>query len=145
MEMINSIYLKFFKFALVSGIGVTIDFLCVWLLLTFFNAPAFYANCLGSVLGITFVFFTSSHKVFVNNGRLIIVKFLVYLAYSAALIFCVSSFIHGLSVYQPFVNLIVSLKAGIAHPAIIAKMLITPFTLLINFIAARFLIEKITI
>lgn len=141
----KKLVIKFFMFALISGIGVTIDFLCVGTALAFFDLSPFYANSIGSTLGIIFVFFTSVYKVFINNGRLVLVKFFVYLVYSAGLIYCVSSFIDALYLYEPFLNSLSSLMLDFIHPAIIAKIIITPVTLIVNFIVARFLIEKIKI
>ena len=141
----NKISVKFFLFALVSGIGVTLDFICVWAGISIFALSPFISNCIGGAAGITFVFFTSSRKVFVNNGRLILVKFTAYLLYSAVLILCVSYIIQKFAFNGSIIKINDFLNLSFTHPALIVKFIITPFTLLVNFAVARWLIEKIKI
>ena len=137
--------LKFVLCAFVSGCGVLIDFIVVWAVLSFSSSSAFLANCLGSTCGISFVFFTSSYKLFINKGRWIWVKFLVYLTYSALLVLTVSWLINHFSVHPGVLSLIQTLHLGFVHPALWVKFFLTPFTLVINFIVAKTLIEKINI
>lgn len=143
--MKKTLPLKFLGFAFISAIGVSIDFFCVWLAVTFFNFIPFWANALGSTMGIAFVFFTSSYRLFINKGKLIMVKFLVYLAYSALLIFVVSLIINKFYTWPPLLNALQAAHLTFIHPALAVKFLVTPFTLIINFIVAHTLIEKIKI
>ena len=109
--------------------------------LVFLGLHPFYANCVGSTAGMSFVFFVSAYKLFINNGRWIIVKFTVYLVYSAGLILGASYVISWLSGYEIWGGLL----PAFIHPAVAVKFIITPFTLIINFFVTRVLIEKIKI
>lgn len=136
---------EFIIFAFISGLGVTIDFVIMWCLLSSFGFTPFLSNCIGNVCGISFVFFVSSHKLFINKGHLIYLKFLVYLIYSACLIFIASSTIQCLSYMEIVSKLQHLLFLKFLPQPVFAKMIVTPFTLIINFIVAKLLIERIKI
>lgn len=136
---------EFVLFAIISGLGVIIDFVIMWCSLSFIGLTPFLSNCIGSTFGISFVFFVSSHKLFINKGHLIYVKFLVYLIYSVGLIFVASSIIQYLSYIDIILKLQNILLLKFLPQPVFAKIIVTPFTLIINFIVAKLLIERIKI
>ncbi len=118
-------------FAALSGCGWICDFLTFTLLDKYFGAPPFAANFASSYVGVTFVWFTSLKSVFGRSGpghnRYIVVywafQFLSILAYSQILS-------HLVNILQQ--SSIAAWAGG--HLAIAAKIIITPFNLVTNYV-----------
>lgn len=130
-----------FSFVLISGIGWLIDFTVYTLLVMIASLDVAYANMISAIPGITFVFFMSGKKTFevkpskINLGF----KYLIYFGYQVVLVIIVSHI--GQAISHALMNVQSAFIAE--HPQIIAKVLITPITLVCNFFVMRFLIEKI--
>lgn len=128
---------KAFKFVLISGIGFIIDFVIYNILTLLFNINVDLSNMISSMVGVTFVFFTSTKKVFENNTHKISlkVKYLIYIIYQLLLIFLASKVMLVLKNY--LVTFDVILLTKYAH--VIVKIFITPFTLTINYFVMKYL------
>ncbi len=70
-------------FALISGIGLGIDFV-IFLLLMAAGLGPFTANLVSGACAVTFVYFASVRRIFSYAGRFLVGLFLAYLAYHAA-------------------------------------------------------------
>ena len=129
--------LKFFG---LSGIGWIIDFLVYNFLIGIFGINVGISNMVSSMIGVSFVFFASTKKVFIQNSKMNLkVKYFIYIVYQIILIFIASK---GMVLLK---NLILDLGLDILteYVNIIIKILVTPFTMLINYLMMKLLIEKI--
>lgn len=128
---------KAFKFVFISGLGFIIDFIIYNILTLLFNVNVDLSNMISSMVGVTFVFFTSTKKVFENNTQKISlkVKYLIYVVYQLLLIFLASKVMLLLKNY--LVTFDISLLTQYA--SIIVKIFITPFTLTINYFVMKYL------
>ena len=122
----------------ISGIGWILDFIVYTILTILFKINVDISNMLSSLVGVTFVFFVSTRKVFINNSKINIkVKYIIYIVYQIILIFIASKIMLLLKDYLINIDLIAK------YINIIVKIIITPFTMIINFIVMKNLIEKI--
>ena len=128
------------RFVGLSGIGWLLDF-CVFAILGNVSSNVISNNFLSSWMGVTFVFLFATRKVFRNNSRISLKwKYAIYLLYQLILIALVSQllgFVNGLLLDYVHISLIEQFS-GIA-----AKILVTPITMLLNFIVMKNLIEKL--
>jgi putative flippase GtrA len=123
-EMIS----KVLGFALVSGVGLGLDF-ALFVLLVHVGLRPGHANFISASVAVTFVYFVSTKRVFRYQGRFLMQLFLLYLAYQ----------VFGVTVASWAVDVIV-VVIGL-HPAI-AKLLILPLTFSANFLFLHFLTAK---
>lgn len=129
--------LKFFG---LSGIGWLLD-VALYSVLCLFSSKLFLNNTISSWLGVTFVFIFSTRTLFKNNSRIPLkLKYLIYLLYQAALIYAISKMLVLLSGFIvdiapfPFIQ---------RMSALIAKVFVTPFSMVLNFFFMKGLIEKL--
>ncbi len=115
-------------FAGVSGVGWLIDF-TIFTSLTLNGAHPGLANFASSCAGVSFVYFMSVRRIFLYQGRFLWLKWIVYLAFQATLIGCVSLVITWASARFPL-------------PPYVFKVAVTPFTLAINFLFMKALTSR---
>lgn len=142
MLKLKKILKQFINFLFLSGIGWLIDFTLYLLFSNIFNLKIIYSNILSSIPAVTFVFFVSTQKVFSKNNSKISLKekYLIYFLYQLILIVLISllaQYLYLLSLKN------ISMNVELKLLKIIIKILITPITMLINFIVMKFLIEKL--
>lgn len=142
MLKLKKILKQFINFLFLSGIGWLIDFTLYLLFSNIFNLKIIYSNILSSIPAVTFVFFVSTRKIFSKNNSRISLKekYLIYFLYQLILILLISllaQYLYLLSLKNISMNIELKLLK------IIIKILITPITMLINFIVMKFLIEKL--
>lgn len=124
------------KFSFVSLIGWIIDFILYTLLTSIFKINIDVANMISSFCGVTFVFLMSTMKIFKNNHKInIFVKYVIYIIYQIILIFLASKVMLLLKDYI----LSMDIEFVTRYVNILVKIMITPFTLLINFIVMKYL------
>jgi putative flippase GtrA len=127
---------RFLGFSLLSGVGWLCDFSIFSLLVKLFGMQGFPANLISSYCGVTFVWFTSLKLVFNRRAKgqeRFLVIFWCYqfgsiLAYSQVL----SLIVHG-------IQQLGKLELIGQNAIIVAKIIITPFNLLTNFMFMRYL------
>jgi len=139
---LKKIFKQFINFLFLSGIGWIIDFILYLFFSNVFNLKIIYSNILSSIPAVTFVFFVSTRKIFSKNNSRISLKekYLIYFLYQLILIVLISS----LAQYLYLLSLKnISMNVELKLLKIIIKILITPITMLINFIVMKFLIEKL--
>ena len=128
-----------FCFFGISGIGWLIDFSIYIILSNLLNINVDIANMISSFIGVSFVFFISTRKVFINNKISLRIKYIIYVVYQILLIVIFSKimlFLNNwlLELNWPFINNYIS---------IVVKIIVTPFTMIINYIVMKLLIEKL--
>ena len=142
MSNLKKILRQFIKFLFLSGIGWLIDFTLYLIFSNIFDFKIIYSNILSSIPAVTFVFFVSTRRVFVKNkkGFTLEEKYFIYFLYQVILIITIS--LLGQYLYLLILkNIAVKIELKILK--LIIKILITPITMLINFIVMKFLIEKL--
>ena len=129
---------KAIKFTFVSGIGFIIDFIIYNILILIFHINVGISNMISSLVGVTFVFFTSTKHIFENNTSNIKLKYkyLIYVVYQIVLILVASRVIIIFKNFFISSNIMLVAK----YAKILAKIFITPFTLTINY----FVMKKLT-
>ncbi len=130
---------KLGAFLLFSGVGWIIDFGIYSILTGPMGLPVAGANYLSSVPAITFVFFASTRKTFrcrtegLSKGT----KYLIYVVYQLLLVTAVSFLAQAL---DPLLAKVIPVAA--AYSKLLAKVCITPVTMLCNFFVLRRIAEK---
>lgn len=128
------------KFFGLSGIGWILDF-TVYTILGTFGDNLVLNNSISSWVGVTFVFIMSSGRIFKNKSKVPLwVKYIIYIAYQAVLIFLMSKL---LGVIDLWITENITLEIVCKFSHIISKILITPITMVLNFIVMKNMIERI--
>ena len=128
------------RFIGLSGIGWLLDFATFVILGIFFDNHVIN-NFISSWVGVTFVFIFATRKVFENNSRIPLgVKYLIYILYQIILITLVSKLLGAI---DSFIISHVAWKLVLRFSGIIAKIIITPITMILNFFVMKGVIEKL--
>lgn len=129
------------KFIGISGIGWILDFL-LFNCLIFVVPKASIANMISSLAGVCFVFCVSTKNTFKQRegGIPIKWKFFVYIVYQIILIILISQL---LELIKLGLEIVLFETILVKFVAVMAKILVTPITMSLNFIVMKFLIEKI--
>lgn len=141
MTQKKSLLRQILEFLGISGIGWLMDF-SVYSVLTVFGVPAGIANFLSALPALTFVFFFATRKTFTRNERGIPLgwKYALYVLYQFLLLTGVS-FLN-----QALFNLLQgALPEGSflsSVCALLTKIMITPITMLCNFLVLKRLAER---
>ncbi|WP_440113317.1 GtrA family protein [Paenibacillus sp. QZ-Y1] len=128
---------KLSLFIITSGFGWLLDMAIFFSCVHFFNIPVIISNFFSAGMAVIFVFFLSTKHIFQNVGAGISLKLVIYISFQLVSIFIFSIIIEWISsffVYSQSVN-------GIRQ--ITAKMIVTPLSLITNFIVMKYLIERI--
>ncbi len=136
----NKLLKQLINFVGVSGIGWILDFL-VYTVFAFLSLGLFWCNILGAIAGVSFVFVFSSRFIFQNKNKIpIFVKYIIYILYQIILVYFISKLLvvinNGLNSHLSFVY-------AKEFCAILAKIIITPITMILNFIILKNIIEKL--
>lgn len=136
----KELFKQVIKFVGLSGIGWILDF-SVYVVLGLITDNFMLNNILSSWVGVTFVFIFSTRKIFQNNSKISLgLKYLVYIVYQCVLIFVVSKVLEEIAA---FIVMNVEISTIISLAPIIAKIIITPITMVLNFFIMKGLIEKL--
>ncbi len=136
----KKLLLQALSFFGISGIGWIIDFTIYTTLTSFFNVHITIANIISSFFAVTFVFLVSTRKLFINNSKINLkIKYLIYILYQVVFVITTSYLMSLLKNYL----LGFDIKLIQDYVNIITKIIVTPFTMLINFIVMKNLIEKL--
>lgn len=130
-----SLLRKFFRFALISGVGWLIDF-SVYTALTRWTAiDVAAANYLSSLPAVTYVFLVSTKRVLSCKTDRVskLTKYLVYALYQLLLVSAASFAMQALA--RSFLE-------WTQYGKLAAKILVTPFTMTANFFVLRAIAEK---
>lgn len=136
----KKILIQILKFIGVSGIGWLLDFL-TYTGLGLVSENLILNNIISSCVGVTFVFAFATRKVFQNNSKISLKwKYLIYLAYQMALIVFISKLLDGINAM--IVNNF-DIEIILRFSSVIAKIVVTPVTMVLNFIVMKRIIEKL--
>ena len=131
-----------------SGIGWILDF-SMFVFLSRFSSNLVLNNTISSWVGVTFVFYTATRHVFQNDGGNLYLKYVVYLMYQILLIYTISKLlvlINALlnSIFvEYFINSSFLLPSSfLAFLPVVAKIIVTPITMILNFIVMKGIVEK---
>lgn len=128
------------RFVGLSGIGWILDF-CTYTVLDLMSPNLVLNNIISSWVGVTFVFTFATRKVFKNNSKISLkLKYLIYLGYQLILIFAISNLLGAIN--AAIVNNI-TIDLILKFSSIIAKILVTPITMVLNFFVMKGVIEKL--
>lgn len=132
------------SFILVSGLGWVIDLSVYILFITLFGTEVFYSNIISAIPAITFVFFTSTKKIFQNRTSRLKskYKFIIYLVYQLLLLLLISSL--GQYLYDTLMNNVSLFSSVIVNQGkVLIKIAITPISMGLNFLFMKVLLERI--
>ncbi len=128
------------KFVGISGIGWLMDF-AIFNVLTLFYSNVSLNNFISSTVGVTFVFLFATRKVFENNSKISLVwKYVIYIVYQFLLILLASKV---LAIINTFIIANITVGTIVRFSAVLSKIIITPFTMVLNFFVMKGLIERI--
>ena len=141
-EKIKKLIKQGLSFILVSGIGWIFDFTTYLILTNIFDLNVMISNMISAIPALTYVFAMSSKRIFKNENSKVSLKFkyIIYFVYQIILVTTVS-FIAGF--LYDYVIGIITINILIKYMKLIVKIIITPITMLLNFIIMKNLIEKI--
>lgn len=128
------------KFIGISGIGWLFDF-TIYTVLGLFEDALFINNVISSWVGVTFVFIFSTRTVFKNNSKISLkAKYFIYIVYQCILIFLISKLLNQIDL---FIVSNISYVIVLKFSYLISKIIVTPITMILNFIVMKNIIEKI--
>lgn len=128
------------RFIGLSGIGWLLDFL-TYMCLGLISGNLGLNNTISSWVGVTFVFIFATRKVFKNKSKIALIwKYLIYILYQCILVFCISK---ALTTINAAIVAFISADLIVKFSAIIAKILVTPITMTLNFLTMKGIIEKL--
>jgi putative flippase GtrA len=123
-----------------SGIGWFLDF-SVYTCLRLVSESFSLNNIISSWVGVTFVFLIAAGNIFQNRSKISLRwKYVIYLLYQSILIFCISNL---LAVVHSMICELVTIDLILRFSFIISKILVTPITMILNFIVMKGVIEKL--
>lgn len=123
-----------------SGIGWILDF-CTFIFLGNISDNLVLNNNVSSWVGVTFVFISATQRVFENNSRISLkYKYLIYIIYQFVLILIISRVLNAINIF-----LVTNINFMVVRnfSTVISKVLITPITLILNFVIMKGIIEKL--
>lgn len=134
------LFFQAIKFFGISGVGWFLDFI-TYTILRFLSQNLFLNNIISSWFGMTFIFIFSTKAVFKNNeNSSITTKYFLNLGYRILMIFVISWLLQFVdSQIVQICNAEIITKSSF----IIAKILVTPVTMILNFLVMKFLMEKL--
>lgn len=142
---------RLFKFAIVSGIGWLID-VSLTLSLAGMGVAVFFANWVGALCAVSYVFVVSQYKIFSGQSGFKVHLFTAYLIYQILAISVASALVALVAVAALPVgdwlsaNVMALINQTAFDPRVvataIAKVAVTPLTLYSNFIFMGWLLER---
>ncbi|PPK83543.1 hypothetical protein BXY41_101607 [Lacrimispora xylanisolvens] len=128
------------RFIGLSGVGWLLDF-GIYTLIGLVSANLVLNNSISSWVGVTFVFIFATRKVFDNDSNIPLKwKYVLYLLYQCLLIYFISKLLNVINAVI-LANIMIDIIKK--SSAIIAKILITPITMTLNFFVMKGVIEKL--
>ena len=128
------------KFVGISGIGWLLDFF-TYTSLSFCSHNIVINNIISSWIGVTFVFIFATRKVFKNNSRISLKKkYAIYLAYQLILMYLISKL---LGYVNSYIISNIMIEEILRLSTVISKVIITPITMIMNFIVMKSIIERV--
>jgi putative flippase GtrA len=124
-----------FHFVGIAGIGWLIDNLVFFLIVAVAHGSAFFANFAGGLCGATVTFIGARERLFETRRGRTWVRLSGYLVYTLLLLTAASAAVQWLAIMMQSL----SPELPVKWAAMLAKLAVTPFTLMLNYLMARFL------
>lgn len=138
--LLKNLIIQAVKFIGVSGIGWILDFF-IYTCLGLWSENLILNNTISSWVGVTFVFIFATRKIFKNKSRISLKwKYLIYIVYQIILIFLISKFLGLINIF--IINNI-DLQIIKDFSPILSKIIVTPITMILNFIVMKNIVEKL--
>jgi len=137
----SSLWQKFLQFGGLSGLGWLGDFCILLSLVSLLGLPPGQANVISSFIAATMVFTVSREKIFSKAEGRGVLRIFTYLGYTAIAIAISSAAVHYLVPELSGLAKHFQLTIAFTTVTAAAKILVTPPTLIINFLMSRLLIE----
>ena len=115
-----------FQFGIFSGIGLTLDVSIFYLLVHILSVNVVVSNIISAFTAVTFVFLTSNRIIF-KQTKFSYIRYTIYIVYQAVAIVSFSFLIKLIIVVF---NL----------PPVVSKLIVVPFTFLLNYFCTKFII-----
>jgi putative flippase GtrA len=115
-----------FHFGIFSGIGLTMDVTLFYIMVHILSFNVILSNIISAFTAVTFVFLTSNRIIF-KQSDFSYVKYIVYIIYQAVAIISFSFLIKLL------INIF-------SLPPVVSKIIVVPFSFLLNYFCTRFII-----
>lgn len=132
----------FLRFAALAGCGWLLDFALLLLLVRYAGVAPFLANVVSSLVAASAVFLTARLAVFARAEGGLPVRFGLFLAYTLTVILVASAAVEVLAAHASQASVALGLAPlGVAQAAAVAKVIVTPPQLLLNFVVSRLLAE----
>ena len=128
----------FLRFAAISGLTWLLDFATLYLLVRSAHLPVFAANLLSASLAATIAFLLSHKLAFAGRRDRLLLRTLVYCAYTFAVILVASAAVSYVAVLARHLSHARHLQLAAGTCALLAKLVVTPINFLLNFLVARF-------
>lgn len=138
-------------FTVVSGLGWCLDF-TIFSVLVARGVPGFAANCISAATAVTFVFFCARRWIFRDHVGSMAAAVAKYVAWNVVAISMASVLIWlaGAAIARLDLHLAIGLTqrflpAPLSAPQIalnLAKILVTPVTMYLNFLAMGYIVER---
>lgn len=136
----RGLLIQAFSFFAISGIGWIMDVI-IFTLLTKLNVPVIFSNIVSATTATTYVYIISTKKIFQNkDGYNLKTKYILYFVYQIIMIVASSVIIYFVS---ESLRDIITIELILNNVKLVSKILVTPFTMLINFLFMKWLIEKV--
>ncbi len=136
----KNLLIQVLKFLGVSGIGWIFDF-CIYNSLKNFSDNIIINNIISSLIGMTFVFIFATKRIFKNDSKISLrYKYIIYFIYQIVLIFFISELLGKI---DQFIVDNIAVVFIIKFSAALSKVIVTPITMLINFVVMKNILEKI--
>ena len=142
VEQIKQKLIVLTKFMGVSLIAWLIDFAIYNILAHVFSVNIDISNMISSLIGVTIVFVFSNRKIFLSDDENKIslkAKYIIYVTYQIILILSVSKLLLIMKdlLVSTDINLIIK------YVNVLVKIMVAPFTFLLNYNVMKILIEKL--
>lgn len=135
----KNLLLQAIRFFGLSGIGWFLDF-SLYIGLGYLSKNLALNNYISSWAGVTFVFIFATRKVFQQNSRISLQwKYIIYIVYQLFLIFIMSKL---LCIINDAIVVYIAREPIVTYSAFIAKIVVTPITMVLNFLVMKGIIER---
>nr|ABH02986.1 SpaC [Spirochaeta aurantia] len=141
MTRFQGLFRQLVGFGLLSGIGWVLDFSVFLAISVTLGGSVWLANGVAGLCGATFVYFTSAKWTFgQSTPRLPWKSYSLYLAYQVVAIVAFSLLAE--TIFQALRSEVLGSRLPEVHDKVISKIVVTPFSMGMNFLVMRRLTKK---
>ena len=136
--------IKFYYYAIISIGGLFISVVFFYLAHSLMDMPAFYANWVGDIIALSFVFLCSWIFIFDHSKQQINIKFALNLLAKLLVIYILSTTLSIISRYLDFSPLFQEFNTAQRDVFLaLAKVVLAPASLLANYLITFIILEKL--